>query len=264
MTKRESILNDARLLAVAVSASLLFGCVSAQLTHLDPSFTPTALNDGALAIGGVAVTNTAEAVSDRQNDSIIDYFEREVLDRRPEVALIKHKVVQTALGEQVSKQLALVGAVEEEIAPERLAALVSKGARYVVFVAVTYNTVDRYVTNNTDARNVYDADGKVTGRTVKYVTIAQAKRSVTAEYRIFDVTTGKRVWTSNSSNARSRSRIANSREGYPPAPEYGATPTVSRVMRPMTTAVVKELPAQEKATPAEILPNVTTEDRADG
>jgi hypothetical protein len=260
MTNRESIPKFLRLLTVvAIAGGLLFGCVSAQLTHLDPSFTPTALKDGALAIGGVAVTNAAEETTAREDASIVDYFEREMKGRRPEVAIVKHSIVLTTFGEQGCKVLAADAALEEEIAPARLAPLVGTGARYLVFVAVTYNTVDRYVTNNTDSRNVYDEDGKVTGRRTKYVTIAQAKRSVTAEYRIFDVTTGKRVWTSNSSNSRSSSRIADSREGYPPAPEYGAPPTVSRVLRAMTTATVKELPAPEKAITQPILPNIKTE-----
>ncbi|MDA0813704.1 MAG: hypothetical protein O3C21_15105 [Verrucomicrobia bacterium] len=259
MTNRESIPKYLRLLtAVAIAGGLLFGCVSAQLTHLDPSFTPTALKDGALAIGGVAVTNGAEEITEREDASIVDYFEREMKARRPEIAIVKHSVIKTTLGEQASKMLP-AAAMEEEIAPESMTALVGKGARYVAFVAVTYNTVDRYVTNNTDSRNVYDDNGKVTGRSTKYVTIAQAKRSVTAEYRIFDVMTGKRVWASNSSNSRSSSRIADSREGYPPAPEYGAPPTVSRVLRAMTTAAVKGLPAPEKETPQPVLPNIKTD-----
>lgn len=250
MNRFKQIVYRARLLAVIVGSALLFGCVSAQLTHLDPSFTPSALKEGALAIGGVAAKDTAGEIAERQQTSIVDRFQREMRSRRPEVSILPHSDVKSTLGDELLSKALESAAEGEAIPPEQLSPLVAKGARYVVFIVITYNSVDRFVTNNTDSRNTYDSDGEVTGRRVKYVTIAQVKRSVTAEYRIFDVATGKRAWVSESSNARSSNRTADSREGYPKAPEYGATPTVSRVLRSMTTAAVKVLPAPEKASTA--------------
>ena len=166
--------------------------------------------------------------------------------RRPELGILVHEAVEAALEESQLDSLVAAAAAGDTITPSKLAPLAEKNARHLLFVIVTYNAVDRFVTNHTDVRNVYDEDRKVTGRTVKYSTIAQAKRSVTAEYRVFDILTGNRVWASESSNSRSRSRTADSREGYPNAPDFAAAPTASRVMRSMTTAAVKELPAPEK------------------
>ncbi|MGK0185838.1 MAG: hypothetical protein ACI9R3_001621 [Verrucomicrobiales bacterium] len=257
MTSLKFIVLHTRFLLVVVGCVFLFGCVGAQLTHLDPSFTPTALKEGTLAIGGVTQINTAEELTTRQKASIVDRFEREMKSRRPEVPILSHAEVSTALGDTLLSKATVSASIGESIPPEQLAGLAAKGARYVVYIVITFNSVDRFVTNNTDSRNTYDAEGEVSGRRVKYVTIAQTKRSVTAKYRIFDVSTGQRVWASESSNARSRSRTADSRVGYPKAPEYGATPTVSRVLQSMTTAAVKELPAPQKssATPVPVEPS---------
>ena len=112
------MLAHSRLLALAACSAVLFGCVSAQLTHLDPSFTPSALKQGAMAIGGVTVINTAEKLTDREKTSMIDYFEREMKKRRPEVPLLAHQTVQAALGENVLSSVVSVVASQETIQHE--------------------------------------------------------------------------------------------------------------------------------------------------
>ena len=61
MNKRTQILSRVPLLILVAASAVLTGCVSAHLTHLDPAFTPTALKEGELAIGGVTTAGTAEA-----------------------------------------------------------------------------------------------------------------------------------------------------------------------------------------------------------
>ena len=85
----------------------------------------------------------------------------------------------------------------------------------------------------------------MTGHTVRYHTIAQTKRSVSADYQIYRTSDAEQVWVSQSSNSRSRKRTAQSNDGYPSAPDYGPAPTLSRVLRSMTTAAVKELPKED-------------------
>ena len=228
-----------------LAAVVVAGCVSAHLVHQDPGFTIDALKKGAIVVGGVAFPSTGEEIDERQTASAIDHLEREIKSRRPELQLKKHARFKSALGATTLENLLNAVGSDSPLEPNMLAPAKANGTDFVVFIVVSYNTVDRYVTNHTDVRNVYDENREVTGHEVKYHTVSQAKRSVSAEYRFYDAADGKRVWASKSSNSRSRSRTADSGDAYPPAPDYGPAPTVSRVLQSMTSAVVKELPAPE-------------------
>lgn len=246
----------ARWLLAASCGLLLFGCVSAQLTHLDPGFTPAALQEGALVIAGVTTAGAAENPPERQKASMTGHLEREIRERRPEVRVLPGAELASVLGAGDLDAI-LAEAGKDGINPGLLAPFADNGVRHVLAVVITYNAVDRFVTDHADVRNLHDADGEVAGRAVKFITTAQVKRSVTAEYRIFEVATGRKVWSSESSNARSRSRSAESSEGYPAAPDYAAVPTTSVVMRSMTTAAVKELPSPEKRPRQPVPPAVS-------
>ena len=238
-----SFLKNISLLSRPVAASLLAltcaSCVSAHLTHLDTEFDSRALRDGNIAILGVVTLGSAEEIDERQTASIVDNLGREITKRRPELSLKNQDQVGPLL-EKAGLDLS-----SDTFPVTTLEPFKEEAINYGIVVAVTFNSVDRFVTNHTDVRNVYYENKKITGRDVKYFTIAQTKRSTTAEYRIYDLTTGERVWASESSNSRSRKRSAEDRNGYPPAPDFAPAQSTSHVIRPMTTAVVKELPAMD-------------------
>jgi len=120
------------------------------------------------------------------------------------------------------------------------------GAKYALVVLVKSNTIWEDVSESCDheTEEIRDRDGHVISciTTTTYTTTSSTYRKVRAEYHLYELSSGKKVWVTSSDHSEVFSRSNCSDFHYPRPPQHPAPPSIEDVMKNMSAAAVRKLP----------------------
>lgn len=98
--------------------------------------------------------------------------------------------------------------------------------------------------SSTEEIHEYDKEGNVIAcrRKTTYTTTSTSNRKARADYLLYDLATGAKIWECSSEHTESSSRSSCSDHCYPPPPPHPAPPCLHDVMKNMAAAAVRKFP----------------------
>ena len=178
----------------------MVGC-GPRITGLtvDPSFTAKSLSQGKIAVGGVA-----SALGDLDEGSSITYgnsLRNQIIEKRENLKVTPVGAVASQMGKAEYKKLIDDFGRTGAIGPDGLNRLrdTIQSVRYFVFARLEQDDVIK----NRRRETVRDKKGKIISKSM----LARVTRTVSATVSIYDVLSGKTVWSANlSSNKINQSK----------------------------------------------------------
>ena len=236
--------KNAAVLAVVVG---LAGC-GPKIAGLkvDSSFTAKSLRQGKIAVGGVA-----SALGDLDEGSSITFgnlLRTQIIEKRENLNVTPVGAVANRMGKAEYKNLVDEFGRTGAIGPEGLNRLKDtiQGVRYFVFARIEQDDVIKNRRRETQT----DRKGKIISRSMR----AEVTRTVSATVAIYDVLSGKTVWSANiSANKINQSEfdIATGLMGLVQAVQgktedekfpYPDAPTIHSVLEKVFSGVGENLP----------------------
>lgn len=181
-----------RLVEVATCVSLFFLCVScgAKISNKesDPSFNPTEMVNGGLAILGCSSIVPQHPEPLELSKELSTHLRRALLDETIDVNIVAWGDVRRALGEDMMRECLTAydsyGSLDKAMI-DRLAPLVGPLARYVVVHRLESDVVEL---SDQDNKEQIDGEWVVKNTTLK------TERTLTGSFSVYDLRTGTRVW----------------------------------------------------------------------
>lgn len=155
------------------------------LNH-DPTFTYAAMNGGGLAVGGV-VHPLGYGERYLNPNEMADHMRLQIMRQREDVRVRPVGVVRTAMGEGFYLDMMRdfeMGATMDEAHLMAMREVVSEEVRYVMFCRVEDDVIRQYQKHTTQGKDEEKKD----------VLEMRTSRTMTAEFRVYDVDQGYWVW----------------------------------------------------------------------
>jgi len=142
----------------------------------------------------------------------------------------------------------LLAALTSQLSKNKKVVLTRSPNGFVLNATLTRNDVDRWVANDCRVveEPVFDEDGNKIGcvtRTI-YQTTANTRRSVDANFELFDPTSRKVAWAWSGTNSSEMSQSNESGFCHPPAPMFPEPPETREVASSLMKAAVRKLIAK--------------------
>lgn len=227
-------------------SGFLFGCASATLELQDPSTDKAAIQSGAIAVGGILQVGSGCGLTDSVRNSIAGELGKTVTRKRRKQDVMGWDTVKRLAGAPSLNSGGSSNLLSRSFSSSDRDKLRKGGAKYALVVLVTSNQIWDDVSESCDheTEEILDKEGHVISciTTTTYTTTSSAHRKVKAEYHLYELSSGKKVWVTSSDHSEAFSRSNCSEYHYPRPPQHPAPPSIADVMKNMSAAAVRKLP----------------------
>ncbi len=232
--------------SLLLASGFLFSCASATLELQDPSTDKAAIQSGAIAIGGVLQAGSGIGLTDSARNVIAGDLGKTVAKKRRKQDVMGWDTVKRLAGAPSLSSGGSSNLLSRSFSSSDREKLRKAGAKYVLIVLVKSNEIWDDVSESCehDTEEIRDKEGHVISciTTTTYTTTSSAYRSVKAEYHLYDLASGNKVWVTSSDYREANSRSNCSEFHYPRPPQHPAPPAIDDVMKNMSAAAVRKLP----------------------
>jgi len=224
----------------------LLSCASATLELQDPLTDKAAIQSGAIAIGGVLQAGSGIGLSESDRNRIAGDLGRTIAKKRKKQDVMGWDTVKRIAGAPPLSSGGSSDLLARSFSSSDREAMRKGGAKYVLIALVenneTWNDVSESCEHETE--EILDKEGHVVACITKdtYTTTSSAYREVNAEYHLYELSSGKKVWVTSSDHREAHSRSNQSEFHYPRPPRHPAPPTIDDVMENMAAAAIRKLP----------------------
>ncbi|MEC5128183.1 hypothetical protein VSU19_15565 [Verrucomicrobiales bacterium BCK34] len=227
-------------------SGFLFSCASATLELHDPLTDKAAIQSGSVAIGGVLQAGSGIGLTDSARNTIAGDLGKTVAKKRRKQDLMGWDTVKRLAGAPPLSSGGSSDLLSRSFSSSDREMMRKGGAKYVLIALVKSNEVWNDISESCEheTEEIRDKEGRVISciTTTTYTTTSSAYRSVRAEYHLYDLSNGSKVWVTSSDHREAHSRSNCSEFHYPRPPQHPAPPSIDDVMKNMSAAAVRKLP----------------------
>ena len=233
------------MLAVAMTA-LLTSCATSRVEYIDAQVAPAIANPGTVVVAGIVARDSSCVLSQSEQEKILFRLEKNLSQKRRKKEVMSHVTFEGLVGRTRSVGSGSSGSISYVLTPGQVSRAKKIRAQFALVIVVksgeTWCDVDESCTHHEEP--IYDKEGNVVGcrHWTEYTTTSRAHRSMHADYLLYDLSNGKKVWACSSKHNEANSRSACSQFGYPLPPPHPAPPTVADVMDNMSNSAMRKFP----------------------
>ncbi|MDA7921937.1 hypothetical protein N9B73_09285 [Verrucomicrobiales bacterium] len=224
----------------------MFSCASATLQLQDPSVTKAAIQSGSIAIGGVLQAGSGCGLTSSTRNLIAGDLGKTMARKRRKQGVMGWDTVKRIAGAPSLSSGGSSNLLSRSFSSSDRAKLRMGGAKYVLISLVKSNDVWEDVSESCyhDTEEIRDRDGNVISciTTTTYTTTSSTNRRINAEYHLYDLSNGGKVWVTTSNYREANSRSNCSEYHYPRPPQHPSPPSIDDVMKNMSAAAIRKLP----------------------
>ncbi|MEM9281293.1 MAG: hypothetical protein AAGA96_05655 [Verrucomicrobiota bacterium] len=229
-----------------ILAGCFSSCATSQINYIDESRTASLKQPRSVVVLGLVAKKSNLVFSERERRAILNTFESKLDHKRRKLRVISHGSFEGEAGRARPVGSGYMDSLSSALSPSQIRMAKNSGASFGVLVALSKNVTwcDLNESCTTHEEPVYDKDGNEIGcRTwTEYTTSSRAHRSVEADYLLYDLLTGRKVWSCTSRHTECHSRSSCSEISYPPPPPHPAPPSLADIMANMANAAIRKWP----------------------
>ncbi len=233
-------------LTIASAALALSSCATSRLEYIDATIAPAMAQPGSVAIAGMVAKNENCLPEEREQDIILNRLAIKLGQKRKHLRITGHDAFEREVGPTRRIGSGYTGSLTFALSPGQVEKAKHLQERFALVISLSENNTWCDVDESCDTReeHIYDEHGHVIDcRTwTEYTTSSCSHRAVRAEYLLYDLSTGRKVWACSSQYEESRSQSSCSTHCYPPPPPHPAPPATSDVMENMAAAAIRKYP----------------------
>ncbi len=233
-------------ISLLFASGFLFSCASATLELQDPATDKAAIQSGSIAIGGVLQAGSGIGLTDSARNAIAGDLGQTIAKKRRKQDVMGWDTVKRLAGAPSLSSGGSSDLLSRSFSASDREKLRKGGAKYVLIVLVNGNEIWEDVSESCEheTEEILDKDGHVIAciTTDTYTTTSSSHRKVRAEYHLYELSSGSKVWVTSSDYREANSRSNCSEFHYPRPPQHPAPPAIDDVMKNMSAAAVRKLP----------------------
>ena len=234
------------LILSVISTSLLTSCATSRGEYIDAQVAPAIANPGTVVVAGLVAGDSTCAISQIERGNILHRLEKKLAQKRRKKEIVSHLAFEGFVGRTRSVGSGSTGSLSYALTPSQIAKAKKFKAQFALVVVVNEVNVwcDVGESCSQHEEPIYDKEGNEVGcrHWTEYTTTSRAHRSMNANYLLYDLSNGKKVWACSSKHCETNSRSACSEFGYPLPPPHPAPPSAADVMDNMSNSVVRKFP----------------------
>jgi len=240
-----NVIRPALILTVAATV-LLASCATSRVEYIEEQVAPAMANPGTVVVAGIVARDSSCVLPQSEQEKILHRLEKKLSQKRRKKEVMSHVTFEGLVGRTRSVGSGSSESLSYVLTPGQVSRAKKIRARFALVIVVnggeTWCDVDESCTYHEEP--IYDKEGNVVGcrHWTEYTTTSRAHRSMCADYLLYDLSNGKKVWACSSKYNKANSRSAYSELGYPLPPLHPAPPTVADVMDNMSNSAMRKFP----------------------
>ncbi len=233
-------------IGAAVMTLSFSSCATSQLDYVDESKVAAIKQPGSVAVIGLIARDSSCQPTGRERQAILNHLETKLSQKRRKLQVMSHSEFERKVGKPRSIGSGYTGSLSYALSSSQISKAKASGATFGLVISLSKNKTwcDVGEACTTHEEPIYDKDGNEVDckHWTEYTTTSYAYHSAKAEYLLYDLSTGQKVWASSSDFSESNTRSSCSEVCYPPPPPHPAPPTLADVMENMAAAAIRKYP----------------------
>ncbi|MDF1659981.1 MAG: hypothetical protein P1U58_20365 [Verrucomicrobiales bacterium] len=231
---------------LSVFAAALTSCASSQLHYIDEGAAAALKQEQTVIVMGLMSEKSQLMPRAGERSRILNDLETRLKQKRKKLTVASHGTFERKAGRVRTSGSGNRGSVSYALNSSQLEKVRSIGADFGVIVVLrangTWCSVDE--STSTEEHHEYDKEGNIVSCHLEttYTTSSFSSRKAKADYLLYDLNTGSKIWECSSDYSESNSRSNSCTRGYPPPPSHPEPPCLHDVMKNMAAAAVRKFP----------------------
>lgn len=234
------------LLPCLLIATFASSCATSRLNYLNESAAASLKDEKIVIVMGLMGDRSSILPDAQERARILNDLESRLGKKRKKLTVASHGTFERKVGRIRASGSGSRGNLSYALSSSQQRSVRSLGADFGVVVILRSNETwcSVHESSSTEERLEYDKCGNVIAcyTEITYTTTASANRKAKADYLLYDLNTGKKIWECSSDYSESNSRSSCSDHCYPPPPPHPEPPCLHDVMKNMASAAVRKFP----------------------
>ena len=228
------------------AALLLTSCATSQLHYLDEGAAAALKDEQTVVVIGLLGDQSSILPDSNERSRILNDLETRLSKKRKKLVVASHGTLERKAGRVRSKGSGSRNTLSYALSSSQQAKTRELGADFGIIVILRANETWCSVNESSSTEEIhqYDKEGNVIACRVEttYTTTSLANRKARADYVLYDMKTGAKIWECSSDYSESNSRSNCSDHCFPPPPPHPSPPCLHDVMKNMAAAAVRKFP----------------------